>query len=190
MNQKFLVGIIIALAIACVYVGSRNSASVNEEGNIGGAGFSTRNHFYLESATGGAKASSGEGSATTSPFYFSTSDTASTTATGFSERGKDLSLDLIMLASTTASGLVYNMQYSHNGIDWFDEGCTTATSNVLISHGASPCYNTWVPATTTVQKKHIFIENVRAKYFRFKSGMIGANGSLWVMATPSEETPN
>ena len=121
--------------------------------------------------------------ASTSPIYMTTSQTASTTIIMSVKNAKHIDLNLYLNASTTASNLLWTYWFSSDdGLNknWYPEDAYTATSNVLITHGASPLVHSWTPAdsSATSTVKNIGITPVASKYMKIEFGLAGANGSL------------
>lgn len=166
--------------------------------NVGGAGFSIDQAYYLPaqpSGAGYATTTPGEASATTTIHYFSTAS-ATTSLTMWSGRATTIDLNLIEVASTTATNWLYTVQYSPNYVsatgngDWYNEDCSSITSNVVITHGATACIHTWTPGTTVQQKKNIGIGVAQEKWARINIWASAAGGSLYAQAIPREVTPN
>ena len=166
--------------------------------NVGGAGFSIDQAYYLASAgtgSGFATTTPGEASATTTVTYFLPSS-ATTTITGFTGRADQIDLNLLAVASSTATVWLYTVQFSPNYVsstgngDWYNEDCSTITSNTVITHGASACSHTWTPGTAVTQKKNFSIGTTQSKWFRINFSVNGAGGSLHAQAIPRDVVPN
>jgi hypothetical protein len=166
--------------------------------NVGGASFSIDQAYYLASAgtgAGFATTTPGEASASTTVTYFLPSS-ATTTITGWAGRATTIDLNLLTVASSTATAWLYTVQFSPNYVsatgngDWYNEDCSTVTSNIIITHGASACVHTWTPGTTATAKKNIGIGTAQAKWFRFNFQATAAGGSLYAQAIPREVVPN
>lgn len=166
--------------------------------NVGGAGFSIDQAYYLASAgtgAGYATTTPGEASATTTVTYFLPTS-ATTTITGYSNRADLIDLNLLEVASSTATAWLYTVQFSPNYVsatgngDWYNEDCSTITSNILITHGAGQCVHTWTPGTTATVKKNFSIGTTQARWFRINFQATVAGGSLYAQAIPREVVPN
>lgn len=181
--------LIAALAVAGIL--AAGSVILNQLSSTAEAagGFSIDQEFYLTPGSG-VSVQAGEVTATTSVHFLRTTDVATSSVSGFVGRGGQLALDYIFTASSTATVLTENRYYSDNGIDWYAEDLTTTSTNILVAHSSSTPAHTWTPQTTLTQKKHTVVTDVQAKYFKYEYRISGANGSLWVQATPKAENPN
>lgn len=188
-----------AMIGGCVYlydaVGRAAAPATSQ--NVGG-GFDISNSYYLSAGgtgAGYATTTPGEASATTTVLYFSTAS-ATSTITGYIGRADKIDLSLLEVASTTSTAWLYTVQFSHNYVsstgngDWFNEDCSSISSNTLVTHGATACIHSWTPGTTATLKKNIGIGATQAKWFRVNVWASAAGGSLWGQAIPSEPTPN
>lgn len=165
---------------------------------LSGAGFSIDQAYYLASQSTGAgyaTTTPGEASASTTITYFLPSS-ATTTITGFTGRADSIDLNLNEVASSTATNWLYTVQFSPNYTsatdngDWYNEDCSSITSNVVITHGATACIHTWTPGTTANLKKNIGIGTSQQKWFRVNIWVTGAGGSMYAQAIPRDVTPN
>lgn len=165
---------------------------------LGGAGFSIDQAYYLASAgtgAGFATTTPGEASASTTITYFLPSS-ATTTITGYTGRADKIDLNLNEVASSTATNWLYTVQFSPNYTsstgngDWYNEDCSSITSNVVITHGATACIHTWTPGTTANLKKNIGIGASQQKWFRVNIWASAAGGSLYAQAIPRDVIAN
>lgn len=204
MKNIAAIAIWIALALGVIggcwylYDAVAQIAAPQTSQNVGGAGFSIDQAYYLASAgtgAGFATTTPGEASASTTISYFLPSS-ATTTITGFSGRATTIDLNLLEVASSTSSVWIYTVQFSPNYVsatgngDWYNEDCSTITSNTVITHGAGACTHTWTPNTTATVKKNIGIGTAQSKWFRINIQVTGAGGSLYAQAIPREVVPN
>ena len=181
------IGVFLAGAAGLGILGLTNNEIA--EPNVGG-GFSIDNAYYL-STTGGTF-EAGEKSATTTEVFIATTNTATTTITGFTGRASTIDLNLQLTASTTATKLRWFVSFSPNNIDWYKEDCSSVDSTILVTHGASACVHEWTPAdaVASTTRKNVTIGAAQAKFFKVDFGVSGANGALWAQAIPKEDTPN
>ena len=124
----------------------------------------------------------GSGVASTTPSFLSSTAT-STYATIRTEGASSVDLNLQFTASTTASQLIYLLEFSNDGIDWFQEDIASVSGSV-ITHNATNdtgafTYHAWTPGATGISRKNVTITNVASKYMRVKATTWSANGSLW-----------
>lgn len=160
------------------------------QANTLGGGFSLDQAYYLTPGSGVAS-QAGETMATTSVSFLKTTDTASSTISGFVGRANSIDLYMITTASTSnTTKYQFSLQYSHNNIDWYNEDCSSVDSTILVTHGASGCIHEFTPSSTSRSGKNISLGIPQAKYFKINFGVVGANGSLWAIVVPREENPN
>lgn len=138
--------------------------------NLGGQSFSTANIL------------NGKDVATTSPTFLS--PTATTTYASIETQGaSSVDLNLQFNASTTASQLVYIVEFSNDDIDWFPEDIASVSGNVVIHNATATStaftYHTWTPAQSGISRKNVTITPIASKYMRIKAVTWVANGSLW-----------
>jgi hypothetical protein len=133
------------------------------------------------------------GTSTTSPMYMLTT-TASTTLTVSIKNANALRLNTSLKASTTASYLLYTLEFSNDETassrTWYGEDNMTQTSNVLGTHGATALVHTWTPANASASSTpHSFYHtNLDAKFLRITASIKGANGGLYMEAIPVEKS--
>lgn len=128
--------------------------------------------------------------ATTTVTYFTTT-TATTTlitydsfANGDPNAFDKLALSTQFAASSTASVLSIYIQYSQDGIDWYDNN-TTSTSTGDIS---GPIYNTWTAAGTATSSKIITV-NTPTRFTRVNYAIKGASGAVWAQFISQKQQP-
>lgn len=155
-----------------------------------GGGFTVSGQQYHITAATGVKQRDGEIEATTTVAYLQTGDTATSSITAFGGRATSADFDLVATASSTASRILYTLQFSPNGDDWYNEDCSSVTSDVLVTHGAAPCTHTWTPGTTALSYKNFSISGIQSKWFKVKISVTGANASVYGTAVLNEPTPN
>ncbi len=117
--------------------------------------------------------------ATTTLQYLATASTASTTLTCYTDGADQIDLDLFAVASSSSSGLVWNVSYSNNNKDFYYENGTTVTSNVVSTEGPVPLTHVWSPATAATSTKDVQIKTVNAKYTRIEMHAVGAGFGLY-----------
>lgn len=155
-----------------------------------GGGFDISSGYYLLPGSGVA-GGVGEPSASTTVLYLRTSDTATSSITGFSGLSTSIDLNLMSVASTSGTSVLqYQVYFSRNRIDWFKEDCYSPDSNVQVTHGPTACIHRWVVTGAGSQTKNVSIGTTQSKYFKIDFGVTGANASLWAVAVPNEQTPN
>ena len=119
------------------------------------------------------------GNASGTPTYLST-NTATTTLTTLNIGGVDsIGLSILFDASTTASVLDWEYQFSHDGEDWFGENASTQTSTLLQTHASGTKIHTFTPNTALNNLIHINNIPVNAKFFRMRVSVSEAAGSVW-----------
>src|SRR3990167_3657010 len=84
-------------------------------------------------------------SSTSSPTFLV--GTATSTFSIESEGAEAIDLNFFVIASSTASNLVWYYQFSNNDIDWYGEDTKTVNSDILTTHGASTTVHQWKPGT-------------------------------------------
>lgn len=177
----FIVGGVVAVGL---------SKGASQDGHVGG-GFSVANRFFFvaSTATSGTLAA-GEPSATTSPLYMSSTATASSTLVSFLANGEQIDLNLSLTASSTSAKLAWSNKFSIDGVNYYDEDCSTLDSAISITHGPGQCVNYWTPGTTSTSTKNVTIKNTGARFVKTLFGVMGANGALHAMSVPREPTQN
>lgn len=93
-------------------------------------------------------------------------------------------------ASSTSSVLGIKVQYSQDGIDWYDDNLlesTNSTSTPAYSMQVANSY-TWTAAGTATAFKAI-TEPTPTRFTREVYTMAGANGSVWTSRIVKKETP-
>lgn len=92
-------------------------------------------------------------------------------------------------ASSTSSVLAINLQYSNDGIDWYQDSVYGAlghgTSTQAIDLATTNSI-TWKAAGTAVTNRIIMIPTP-TRYVRVISSLTGAAGAVWVQVAPIKE---
>ena len=125
------------------------------------------------------------GEATTTVAYM-TPGTATTTLSFNSADNEKNQLYLQLTASTSASILNWQYQFSNNNIDWFEEDAVSSTVGVSPSetlHASTTITHSWKPGSTVASTslKTVSLPNVPAKYTRvqFFAPIGGGNSLVW-----------
>ena len=145
----------------------------------------------------------GTASATaTTTLAFMTPGTATTTVThdaffeGNNTKADSVALQLMLKASSTGTVLVTNIEYSEDGIDWYQNNLDTYAAGAIAV--ATPNSLTWTFATSTIGgllnggagvdfgQKVIGVKTP-TRYVRAVLSLTGANGGVWVKFIPSKE---
>lgn len=93
-------------------------------------------------------------------------------------------------ASSTSSVLAVKLQYSMNGIDWFDDNLmesTNSTSTPVYNMGVSNSY-TWTAVGTATSSKTIEVPTP-TRYVRAQYTVTGANAAIWKVIIAKKEQP-
>lgn len=93
-------------------------------------------------------------------------------------------------ASSTSSVLAIKVQYSQNGIDWFDDNLmesTNSTTTPLYNLGTSNSY-TWTAIGTATSSKTITIPTP-TRYVRAVYSVTGANAAVYKVIIAKKEQP-
>ncbi len=107
---------------------------------------------------------------------------AATTTMAFDCDGAELlDMNIMLAASSTATNLIWNYQFSYDNIDWFYEDGKTIDSISAVTHNAGAVTHSWTPGTTTETTKNVTITPVASKYCKVNFENLGANGNLWVV---------
>ena len=136
------------------------------EPNLGGAMFTTEARYL------------GNNSATTTKVYLETGGASSTLNFNCDET-ESIDMNLMFVASSTASKLQWTYEFSFDNVDWFFEDGKTVNSDVQTTHGAGGMVHFWTPGTTSRSQKNVTITPVASQYCRVVYGVTGGNGSLW-----------
>ena len=81
--------------------------------------------------------------------------------------------------SSASAGLVWNYQFSHNGIDFFDQDVSSADSNDDVSHTLVKATHKWSPGVTATSTKNVDIAPFASEYLRINLSMDTGNGTFW-----------
>lgn len=93
-------------------------------------------------------------------------------------------------ASSTSSVLNIGVQYSQNGIDWFDDELlesVNSTSTPVKSIQVANTYS-WTAVGTATSSKAIYIPTP-ARFTRVQYSMTGANGAVWGAMVAKKQQP-
>lgn len=142
----------------------------------------------------------------TSSFAFITPGTGTSTVTydtfvnGSTQMPDKLALLIQFTASSTSSTLLTNIEYSNDGVDWYQKGIDDllATTSAPVSLGNVPQYS-WLFASSTPglgavsgtnnRDGRSIILNVPTRYVRaiFSMKIGGTNGSVWAQIVPQKQ---
>lgn len=150
--------------------------------------FSFGKNNYVSAGTG-TLVTAGAVEATTSPVFLRTTDTATSSITAFVGDSGSVHVFLQFNASSSVSVLNELRYFSDNGIDWYGENLETVTTNILVANSSTTPTRTWQPSLAGTSRKTEVI-NTNSKYVKIDYSVTGANGSLWAVAVPKQETPN
>ena len=129
-------------------------------------------------------------SATTSPFFLTGSNRATTTLQFPSESVDEVTMFIQYKASTTDGVLGYRLQFSNNGVDWYNDN----TDNIerysifgsVIANSTSTLEYTWNPGTTATATKVVNLrikpsKAVRVLLYAFATATpaTGSVGNVW-----------
>lgn len=117
---------------------------------------------------------------TTTPVFL-TSAAATTTLTVASANATTISVNLDAIASSTSSVLTWSMQYSYNGVDWYNED-TASTTGSITTHSGVAVVHSWTPGTTVESRRSMNLPTHGAKFTRIGFQATGANASLYAQA--------
>mgnify|MGYP001587013455 CR=1 FL=1 len=118
--------------------------------------------------------------ATTTAIYMNAAGATTTNQIfGCQTEGADvIDLNMNFAASSTASQLLWEIQFSNNNIDWYSEDGKTVDSEVNTTHGATAKVHLWTPGKIATSSKNIGIEPVASKRTRILFNSAGANGAI------------
>ena len=118
--------------------------------------------------------------ASSTPTYLATS-TEPTTMIFSIGSAEQLDLNIQFQASSTATRLDWNYEFSNDRIDWFGEDSKTITSDTVTTHGAATTTHRWTPGLTTIARKNLSIDNINGEWIKisFRRGVTYENGTLW-----------
>ncbi len=113
----------------------------------------------------------GNSTSTTSPqTLLPQGGVASTTLTCYTAGVDQVDLHVMNNASSTTSGLQWQVSYSDNGMDWYYSRGPVAASNLVAALAATPYLYTWTPSqlqgVTATSSIDVPILYVNAKYTR------------------------
>jgi len=116
------------------------------------------------------------------PVYLTATSATSTSNTimvGF--EADQIDLNVQVTASTTASQVQWQYEFSHDGTNWFGED-TKSSSGSTVTHQAATTTHQWTPGTTIPANKNIGIGSVATRFFRLKvyRAPETANVAVWV----------
>lgn len=114
---------------------------------------------------------------TTTPTFL-TAAAATTTFAALTANTANEDLNLMVVASSTSSVITWSVQYSYNGVDWYNEDLP-ATSGSVTTHPALPITHTWTPGTTATTSRSMNLQTHAAKYTRIGFQATGANASIY-----------
>ena len=120
----------------------------------------------------------GNNSATTTKIFLTSGAASSTTAFNC-DNAESIDLNLMSVASSTATVLNWTYEFSDDNIDWFYQDGFQIVSTSAVTHGAGPILHSWTPNTTSEINKNVSILPVASKYCRISIGATGADGSIW-----------
>jgi hypothetical protein len=147
------------------------------------------------------RVSSTNSAASTSPVYLRVNTTSATSTTpvydayallGTGEVSGNLyvSFGIQLKASSTATVLAINPEYSNDGIDWYQDNFSTYAAGAIAI--ATRNSYTWTYASTTVGGAAVLGNTdtgakiiqlpVPTRYVRLVSTISGANGAIWIEA--------
>jgi len=195
MNKNtisFFVGLGVLVAMcAGVYVGvQRLAAPAPAQQDVGGAGFSLAQAFYLSAASSGVSQQAGAVEATTSVQYLPAAGTASSTILTYTNRAVGFDLNLNATASSSATKYVWTNWFSWNGVDYFCEDGNSVDSTVSNTHGAGCLYHYWTPGVTATTSKNVSLPATQAPYSKTIISASAAAGAIWAQAIPKDVVPN
>lgn len=188
-----------AVLLAAVLLGFYASLAYAQNQNLGGNAFDIKTKFFL-SAGSGVSTDAGELSATTTKVYLNVGDAASSTIRGFLGRGDQLDMNLRARASSSASTLIYAIDVSDNGLDWYSlEEVATTTSGYRYS-GIGESRHFWNMSTSTSPIcgtneicRHIVLPgsySFYGQFFRIRFGVEGNNAAVYGYAFAHEPVQN
>lgn len=123
---------------------------------------------------------------TTTLFYLSaTGDNPTTASTTLSCDTKDADLvdiNLNFRATSTATVLMYEVQFSHNNVDWFAEDTKSVDSTIATSHGKNGTVHTISVDHTATTTRNIGVDPVASRWMRVRFMVRGGNGVIWAIA--------
>lgn len=190
-----LMGLSIALLAGAVgtlaYLDGHSSA-------VGGSPLAQGQAFYLTPGTGTLQ-DAGSINATTTKVYLTVGANASSTITGYLDRGNRIDLNIRAVASSSTAVLRYTLDVSPNGVDYYpyQDVALSATSSPPYPYTVGDVKYLWNLSTSTEALcgtneicKHTVIPNVVSKYFRIRFDVTTAAAAVWAEARVAEPVPN
>ena len=106
--------------------------------------------------------------------------TATTTMTCNTQFATLLDLNINLTASSSASSvLLWNYEFSDNGIDYFGQDAYTGTNNTTITHGATITTHKWSPGQTATSTKNVQVDPVATRWTRVNFQLDSGGGMIW-----------
>lgn len=100
---------------------------------------------------------------------------------------KQAVLSIQMTASSSASTLGFTVQYSKDGIDWFNEDATLNNSSIVnVEHASTTITHRWTPGDTNTNRK-AFVLSTPLPYVRVAFTGTTATSTMWAEITPIKE---
>lgn len=92
------------------------------------------------------------------------------------------------IASSTASTLQWQYQYSNDNVTWYNEDYTIAPTTLGVAtfeHASTTITHRWTPGTTATSTKVVTIPDISSNFKRAVFSLVigSANGRLWTDAT-------
>jgi|TARA_Y100000310_G_C20684969_1_gene818394 hypothetical protein len=120
----------------------------------------------------------GNTAVTTTPAVYLETGSASSTLSFNCDEASQIDLNLLVVASSTASKVQWEYSFSDdNAVFYFEDG-RTVDSKVSVTHGQSALQHYWTPATTATTTKNITVTPVASKYCRVGFSVSGANAGI------------
>lgn len=92
-------------------------------------------------------------------------------------------------ASSTSAILTMSIQYSQNGIDWYDNDLGSGNGTSTVTDVSSAQTYKWTPVGTATSSKAIYIITP-TQYVRVVYSLLGAAGAVWGQFVPEKEYPD
>ena len=162
----FLAVLIVGLIVASLTINSQHTVRVE----LGGRDYLTRAFLNDQVAT----STKGDLANTYLKLGF-----ASSTLETSTDNIDQIDLNLWVVASSTSAKVNWNLEFSHNGDDWFGEDGLTVTSDVLVTHGSNQLMHTWTSGKTATNTTNITITPVASKFMRVNFNSSNAQSWIW-----------
>lgn len=107
---------------------------------------------------------------------------ATTTLACSSGSADQIDLNVQYTPSSTAAILLWNYEFSDDGVNWYNEAATSASvsaSTTLVTVAGATTTYAWRPGETGDKRKNIAVTPMASKFFRVNFSTNVNDGALW-----------